>query len=329
MRGFGARPQVKSLIGTIVITMKALRVNRFGGPEVLSVEEVPKPEPAEGQVLIQVNAAGVGPWDAAIRSGRSALPQSLPLTLGSDIAGIVDSIGPGVHQLNAGDEVFGVADEGFTGGCAEYALARPAMVGPKPDALNYVHAASVPVVAVTAYQMVFEHAHVSAGQSVLVHGGAGNVGQYAVQLAKRAGALVIATAGARDLNHVREIGADGVIDFHASRFEERVKDVDVVIDTIGGDVAERSYAILSAGGVLVSCACVPSPEKAKQHGIRAMFFHVQVTADRLTKIGDLIDAGRLKTEVGEVLSLGEARRAHEMLGGAPHRRGKIVLHIAE
>ena len=309
--------------------MKAVRIQRFGSAEVISIDEVPKPEPGSGEVIVRIKAAGVGPWDAMIRRGESVLPQPLPLTLGSDLSGVVDSIGVGVEEFNIGDEVFGVTNERFTGAYAEYAVAKATMLAPKPKIVNHVHAASVPVVAVTAWQMIFDFAQLSSGQSVLVHGGAGNVGGYAVQLAKRAGAVVIATASVENDSYVRRLGADGVIDYRTIRFEERVKEIDVVIDTVGGEALDRSYGVLKRGGIVVSSATQPSNEKAAQYGVRAVFFLVQVTTERLTKIAEMIDAGELKTEVGEVLWLDEARKGHEMLEGAPHRRGKIVIKVAD
>lgn len=309
--------------------MKAARVHSFGPAKVIALEDVPKPEPGDGEVLVQVKAAGVGPWDALIRSGKSVLPQPLPLTLGSDLSGVVHSVGPRVERFTMGDEVFGVTNERFTGAFAEYAVAKATMIAHKPKTLNYTHAASVPVVAVTAWQMVFEYAGVAPGQFVLIHGGAGNVGAYLLQLAKRAGAMVVTTAAAKDTSYVRGLGAYGVIDYGVKRFEEQVKDVDAVLDTVGGDTLERSYGVLKRGGILVSSAAQPSEEKAQQHGVRARFFLVEVTTERLNKIGELIDAGELDTEVGEVLWLDEARQAHEMLEGAPHRRGKIVIKVAE
>ena len=309
--------------------MKAVRVHRFGPPEVIALEDVPKPEPSNGEVVVEVKAAGIGPWDALIRSGKSALPQPLPLVLGSDLSGVIDSIGPGVEQFKVGDEVFGVTNERFTGAYAEYALAKAAMIAPKPKSLNHTHAASVPVVAVTAWQMVFDFARLSSGQSVLIQGGAGNVGGYAVQFARLAGALVIATTSAKDVSYVRSLGGVGVIDYRATRFEERVKETDAVIDTVGGDTLDRSYGVLKRGGIVVSSAAQPSNEKAEHHGVRAVFFLVQVTTERLRKIAELIDAEKLRTEVGEVLWLDEARKGHEMLEGAPHRRGKIVIKVAD
>jgi NADPH:quinone reductase-like Zn-dependent oxidoreductase len=290
---------------------------------------VSKPLPADGEVVVQVKAAGVGPWDVLIRSGKSAPPQLLPLTLGSDLSGVVHSIGPSVEGFEIGDEIFGATNERFTGACAEYAVAKATMIARKPKTLNYTHAASVPVVAVTAWQMVFEFAQLSPGQSVLIHGGAGNVGGYLVQLAKRAGAVVITTVSAKDTFYARSLGAYGVIDYRARRFEEQVKEIDAVLDTVGGDTLERSYGVLKRGGIIISSAAPPSKERAEQYGARALFFLVQVTTDRLKKVAELIDAEELKTEVGEVLWLDEARQGHQMLEGAPHRRGKIVIKVAD
>ncbi len=239
------------------------------------------------------------------------------------------AIGPGVERFKIGDEVFGVTNESFTGAYAEYAVAKATMIAPKPKTLNYTHAASVPVVAATAWQMVFELARLAPGQSVLIHGGAGNVGAYLLQLAKRAGAMVITTASAKDTSYVRSLGAYGLIDYRLRRFEEQVKDIDAVLDTVGGDTLDRSYGVLKRGGILVSSAAQPSQEKAEKHGVSALFFLVRVTTDRLKKIAELIDAGELKTEVGEVLWLNEARQGHQMLEGAPHRRGKIVIKVAD
>src|SRR5262249_9836057 len=247
-----------------------------------------------------------------------------------------ESVGVGVEKLKVGDEVFGVTNERFTGAYAEYAVAKAEMVAPKPKRLNHTHAASIPVVAVTAWQMVFDLAQESSGQAVLVHGGAGNVGGYAVQLAKRVGAMVIATASVENDSYVRRLGADGVIDYRAKRFEERVKDIDVVLDTVGGETLDRSYGVLKRGGIVVSSAAQPFRERAEQlreraeqRGVRAFFFLVQVTTERLKMIGEMIDAGTLQSEVGEVLWLDEARKGHEMLEGMPHRRGKIVIKVTD
>lgn len=307
--------------------MHAIRVHQFGGLDSLVEDDVPRPAPGDGDVLLRVKAAGVGPWDALIRSGRSVVPQPLPLTLGSDVAGIVESIGPGVLQFRAGDAVFGATNDRFTGGYAEYAVASAKKLARMPKRLTFTEAASLPVVACTAWQLVFEHGAVDATKRVLVHGAAGNVGAYAVQLARRVAHEVIATAFSGDIAYVQALGADRVIDVQKSRFEDELTDVDVVLDTVGGDTQDRSFAVLKPGGVLVSTVVAPDEQKAARHGIRSLFFLVEVSTWRLEQIASLIEAGELTTSVGDVLPLSAARTAHEMLAGKPHKRGKIVLSV--
>lgn len=301
--------------------MKAGRVHHFGPPDAIVIDEMPCPTPGEGELLVRVAAAGVGPWDALIREGKSVAQLSLPVTLGSDLAGIVDSVGIGVIQFKPGDEVFGVTNKQFCGAYAEYAVASAQMVAAKPRSLSLVDAASVPVVAVTAYQMLFDHAQMKAGQAVLIHGAAGNVGAYAVQLAKQAGLRVFATAGPADLDYVRGLGAERVVNYKTTNFEDVVPPVDAVLDTVGGETQHRSFRVLKPGGMLVSVIS-PPPQPA---GFRSAFFVVDVTATRLGTLARLLDNRKLNAEVGTVLPLEEARRAHQMLAGAPHRRGKIVL----
>lgn len=305
--------------------MRAARVRHFGGIDQITLEDVARPTPGDGEVLVRVAAAGVGPWDAWVRAGTSALHQKLPLTLGSDISGVVESVGPGVSHLAPGDAVYGVTNREFTGGYAEYAVACASMLARKPTRLTHVEAASVPVVGTTAWRMLFDHAHVERGQRVLVHGAAGNVGAYAVQLAKHAGAHVIATAFTRDLEFVATMNPDEIIDVKTTRFEDRVRDVDVVIDTVGGENLDRSFDVLARGGVLVSAVREPDQAKAAAHGVKAVYFIVRVTTETLSQLAALIDAGELTTNVGEVLPLAEARTAHELLAGRAHKRGKIVL----
>ena len=308
--------------------MKAARVLRFGKPSVIENHELPRPEPAEGQLLIRVKAAGVGPWDALIREGKSGIQEHLPLILGSELSGVVDIVGAGVVGFRQGDEVYGATNETFTGAYAEYALASAKMMTRKPKTLNFVQAASAPVVSVTAWQMLFDYARVTAGQTVLIHGAAGNVGAYAVQLANQAGLDVVATAASADREYVRRLGAERVVDYRTERFEESLTGVDVVLDTVGGDTQQRSLRVLKPGGMLVSVVS-PVPKPIQRHYyIRTAFFYVDVTTARLNKISERFDNGTLVAEVGTVLPLEEARVAHEMLAGAPHKRGKIVLGIA-
>jgi len=307
--------------------MQAIRIHQFGDVDALVVEDVPRPAPGEGEVLLRVKAAGVGPWDALIRSGHSVLPQPLPLTLGSDVSGLVEEVGAGISQFHVGDAVFGATNARFTGGYAAYAIAAAAKLAKMPERLGFIDAAAIPVVACTAWQMVFEHGAVDGTKRVIVHGEAGNVGAYAVQLAKRAAREVIATARSDSLAYVRSLGADRVIDIQTARFEEGLTDVDVVLDTIGGDTQDRSFAVLRPGGVLVSAVSAPDQQKAARYGVRALFFLVDVSSKRLEQLAALIEAGELTTNTGDVLPLADARIAHEMLAGRPHKRGKIVLRV--
>jgi len=224
--------------------MRAGRIHHFGPPNAIVIDEIACPTPEEGQLVVRVAAAGVGPWDALIREGKSVVQLSLPVILGSDLAGIVESVGTGVVQFKPGDEVFGVTNKQFCGAYAEYAVASARMIAARPQSLSFVEAASVPVVAVTAYQMLFDHAQVKAGQAVLIHGAAGNVGAYAVQLAKQAELQVFATAGPADLDYVRGLGAEMVVNYETTKFEDAVPPVDAVLDTVGGETQRRSFRVL-------------------------------------------------------------------------------------
>src|SRR5215475_1287818 len=307
--------------------MKAARVLRFGPPNVITNDDLPTPEPGAGQLLVRVKAAGVGHWDALIREGTVEL-QRLPLILGSELSGTIEGTGADVSGFKLGDEVYGATNEQFSGAYAEYAVPSARRMAPKPTTLSFIEAASAPIVTVTAWQMLFEYAHVTAGDTVLVHGAAGNVGAYAVQLAKQAGLHVVATAGFADLGYVRGLGADTVVDYKTKRFEESATGVDVVLDTVGGDTQQRSLGVLKPGGILVSVVSPVLEATQTRYGIRAAYFYVDVTTARLNRITELFDSAKLVTDVGTVLPLEDAGIAHEMLGGAPHKRGKIVLSVA-
>jgi NADPH:quinone reductase-like Zn-dependent oxidoreductase len=301
--------------------MKAGRIHHFGPPSAVVVDEIPCPTPKEGELVVRVAAAGVGPWDALMREGKSVVQLSLPIILGSDLAGIVDSVGTGVIQFKPGDKVFGVTNRQFCGAYAEYAIASAAMIVAMPSSLSFIEAASVPVVAVTAYQMLFDYAQIKAGQAVLILGAAGNVGAYAVQLAREAKVQVFATAGPADVDYVHGLGAEMVVNYKASKFEDAVPPVDAVLDTVGGEMQHRSFRILKPGGIVVSSVS-PPPQTA---GFRSAFFLVDVTATRLGTLSRSFDSRKLTTEVGTVLPIEGVQRAHEMLAGAPHKRGKILL----
>jgi NADPH:quinone reductase-like Zn-dependent oxidoreductase len=309
--------------------MKAARIHRYGPPDVIAIDDLPLPTPEAGEVLVRVANAGVGPWDALIREGKSVVHSPLPITLGSDLSGWVERIGPDVTGLKPGNKVYGVTNPEFVGAYAQFALVKGNMIARKPESLSFEQAASAPVVAVTASQMLFEYAKAVPGQTVLIHGAAGNVGAYAVQLAADAGLHVFATASAADARYVQSLGAETVIDYRGSLFEELVPRVDIVLDTVGGEARKRSFAIIKPGGILVSAVSEPMPSRADSGNIRAVFFLVEVTTERLDRLTDLFDRGKLIPRVGTVLPLEQARTAHEMLAGAPHKPGKIVLSMAD
>jgi len=310
-------------------TMKAVRIHSYGGPEVLVHEEVPRPQPEQGEVLVRVKAAAVNPVDWKIREGylKEMLPHSLPLTMGWDVSGVVEETGPGVTRFKIGDEVFSRPDLLRNGTYAEYVVIKETEVAFKPESVDHLHAAAIPLAGTTAWKSLIEAAGVAPGQKVLIHGAAGGVGSYAVQLAKWRGAHVIATASIHNHDYLHGLGADEVVDYRAHRFEESVHDVDTVFDTIGGETQERSWRVLKKGGILVSIVAPPSEETAAAHGVRQAFVFIQPDAAVLAQLAMLVDARKLRTYVEKVLPLYEARQAQE-LSQEGHVRGKIVLKVA-
>ncbi|MEO6697322.1 MAG: NADP-dependent oxidoreductase [Gammaproteobacteria bacterium] len=311
-------------------TMKAIRIYEYGGPEVLRLEDAPRPVPAAGEVLIRVHAAGINPVDWKIREGRlqGRVEHRLPLILGWDIAGVIDELGPGVTQFKIGDAVYARPDIARDGGYAEYSVVRASEVALKPKSLDFVHAAAVPLAALTAWQALFDAAKLTAGQKILIHAGAGGVGSFAVQFAHWKGAHVITTASARNAGFVRGLGADEVIDYTKTRFEDGVHDLDVVFDTVGEEVQQRSWKVLKKGGVLVSILALTVPEDAAAQGWRSAYVFVQPNAAQLTQIAELIDAGKVKPAVETILPLSGVREAH-VLSQSHHARGKIVLRVVD
>lgn len=308
-------------------TMKACRVHAFGGPEAILFEDVPRPTPGPAEVLVRVHAAGVGPWDAWVRAGRSALPQPLPLTLGSDLAGTVEATGSPDCPFSIGDEVFGVTNPRFTGAYAQYAVASIQMLAHKPRRRDFLESAAVPVVAVTARQMLFRHAEVRSGERVLVHGATGNVGACAVQLAHAAGAHVIASVLPSDRKVALQLGADEVISLPSKEASRLRGSVDAVIDTVGGNTQRELFAFVRKGGNLISAVSAPDAALAQRCEIEAKFILVDVTTEDLEAIANLLDSQRLLVRIARVLPLREARQAHEMLDCLrPLPAGKIVLN---
>jgi NADPH:quinone reductase-like Zn-dependent oxidoreductase len=308
--------------------MKAVRLRSYGGPEVLVLEEVPRPQVGPGEVLIRVHAAGVNPLDWKVRTGhvKEWLQHRLPLIPGWDVSGVVEAVGPGATAFKVGDAVYGMLDFTRDGAYAEYVTTATLNLAFKPNSIDHVQAGGVPLTALTAWQSLFEVANLKSGQTVLIHAAAGGVGHFAVQFAKWKGANVIGTASAGNENFLRELGADQVIDYHTTKFEEAVHEADVVLDTIGGDTQQRSWQVLKKGGILVATLGIASPEAARQHGVRGEGILVHADAAQLAQIAALIDAGKLKSAVTTILPLAEAPRAHD-LSQTGHVRGKIVLRV--
>jgi NADPH:quinone reductase-like Zn-dependent oxidoreductase len=308
--------------------MKAVRIHQYGGPEVLRYEEAPQPQPQHDDVLIRVYAGGVNPVDWKVRQGylKERLHHSLPLILGWDLSGVVETAGSGVARLKVRDEIYSRPDLSRDGAYAEYIVVRESEIALKPRSIDHVHAAAIPLAGLTAWQSLFDAAQLSSDQRVLIHGAAGGVGHFAVQLAKWKGAHVIGTASARNHDFARQLGADELIDYHSRNFDDEVRNIDVVLDTIGGETQQRSWKVLKPGGILVSIISPPSPETAKTYGVRQAFVFIEPNAAQLAVLANLVDSGKLKAAVETVLPLSDARRAHE-LSQSGHARGKIVLRI--
>jgi NADPH:quinone reductase-like Zn-dependent oxidoreductase len=308
-----------------VESMKAVRIHQYGGPEQLRLEDVPRPRPNAGEVLIRVIAAGVNPIDWKIRAGymKDVMAVTMPLIPGTDVSGVVEAVGPGVTGFKKGNEAFGVGNFGY----AEFVVAKESELALKPSSIDHAHAAAIPVAASTAWQALFNGAGLASGQKVLVHGAAGGVGGFAVQFAKTKGAHVVATASGRNQSLLRELGVDEAIDYEKNKFDDLVRDVDVVLDTQGGDTQQRSWKVLKKGGILVSIVQPPAAEEAARYGVRSTMFVRQPNAGELSEIAKLIDSGKVKVVVETVLPLSQARRAQE-LSQAGHARGKTVLKVA-
>jgi NADPH:quinone reductase-like Zn-dependent oxidoreductase len=310
-------------------TMRAARIHSYGDPTGVKITQAPRPEPGSGQVLIRVKAAGVNPLDWMVAEGkaRSWLDHRLPLTLGWELAGIVEKVGADVGRLKPGDEVFGMIDLSGDGADAEFAVGDEKVLAIKPRSLDFPGAAAVPVGALTAHQALFDAAELRAGQTVLIHAAAGGVGSMAVQLAKAHGAHVIGTAsGPEHLKLIRELGCDQTIDYKATRFEDHVRDVDVVLDTLSAESQSRSFGVLKKGGILVALTEEPRQDLAREKGVRATMIGVKPDGRRLADIGKIIDEGRLRPLVQAVLPLDQVKEALT-LSRSRHVAGKIVLTI--
>lgn len=305
--------------------MRAERIHAFGGAEVLHLEEVPRPEPGPKEILVRVHAAAVNPVDWKFRQGLLG-PQPLPSIVGNDFSGVVEAVGPGVEQFQVGQEVFGSAAD-QSGSYAEYAVAPVSRVALKPAGLDHFQAAALPIAGLTAWQALLDVAGLGAGQTILIHAAAGGVGSFAVQLAKWKAARVVGTAAGAHTELVRLLGADQAVDYRTTRFEEVVREVDVVLDTVGGETQERSWGVLRPGGILVSIVHPPSRASAAAHQVRGEFLRCDPNrSDELAQLAQLVGSGHIRVFVESVLPLDEAPYALEM-SRKGHATGKTVLRV--
>ena len=309
-------------------TMNAVYIHKFGSPDVLTVENVSMPEPAEDEIVIKVEAASVNPVDYKIRSGKypSVREDQLPKVLGRDVAGIVQAVGAGVSKFRAGDAVYAMLGR-ESGGYAEFAVAKEDEAAPMPSKLDFVDAAAVPLAALTAWQGLFDEGDLKSGQRVLIHGGAGGVGHFAVQFAKAKGAWVATTVSSEDIEFARDLGADQVIDYKTQKFENELEPVDLVYDLIAGETQDRSWKVVKDGGAIISTLKEPDQAKAKEHNVRVAHYMAEPNADELEEITRLIDAGKVKPVVEATFPLAQAAKAHEHMEH-DHIQGKVVLKVA-
>jgi NADPH:quinone reductase-like Zn-dependent oxidoreductase len=309
-------------------TMKAVVVHQYGGPEVLKYEDAPRPDPKENEILVRVIAAGVNPVDVGIRSGhysRNFGPKP-PFIPGSDIAGVIEE--SKIDKYKRDDAVYGYLDLDRGGGYAEYTIAQDREISVKPKSLSFAEASGVPIVALTAWQALIDTAKLSAGQSVLIHGGSGGVGSFAIQIAKAKGAKVYATASTPNQGLLKQLGADVAIDYTKQKFEDIAKDVDVVLDSVGKDTLARSYGVVKKGGFLSTLVSRLDQTELDKHGIRGASISVAPNANELAEITKLIDEKKIKVIVSQTFSLADAAKAQEQ-AATGHTRGKIVLKVAE
>lgn len=306
--------------------IRAIQVHSYGDADQLKFEQTTQPEPKAGEVLVRVHAAGVNPVDWKIRSGamKNFMQQSFPYVPGADFAGVIERVGAGVTEFQVGQEVFG---RGSQGTYTQYAIAPVNSTTLKPKTLSFDEAATISIGATTAWQGLFDHGNLQAGQRVLILGGSGGVGLFAVQFARWKGAHVISTTSTPNVDFVRSLGAETVIDYSKTRVEDEVHDVDLVLDTVGGAALATVLPTLKRGGTLITIAGQPDEAKASQSGVHAGRFSAQVSSELLVRFAHLIDEGQVKAIVGNTFPLDEAAQA-QVLSQKGHGRGRIVLQVA-
>jgi NADPH:quinone reductase-like Zn-dependent oxidoreductase len=310
--------------------MKAAQINEYGGKDVLkTTSDAPKPKPGAGEVLVEVHAAAVNPFDIKVRSGKTqAMAQlNLPATLGGDFSGTIAELGEGVSGVSVGDEVYGQGNAlGGQGSFAEFTPVKATSIAPKPKNVDFTTAAALPLAGVSAYQALVEHLELKSGQKILIHGAAGGIASFAVQLAKHLGAYVATTAAAEDTDYVKSLGADEVIDYKTQKFETLVKDYDAVYDTVGGETYTKSFQVLKPGGRIVSMIEKPNEDLIKQHSVTAISQFTRVTTERLAKLAELIDAGAIKPQIDKTFPIDAAAEALAYIETGRHH-GKVVITV--
>ncbi|MDB5609865.1 MAG: NADP-dependent oxidoreductase [Bradyrhizobium sp.] len=308
--------------------VRKIRIHRFGGQEVLQADDLEPSLPDARQVFVSVRAASVNPVDFKIRSGKypAVRDDRLPYTLGRDVSGVVEKCGAQATKFKIGDEVFGMVAI-YGGGYAEKVVLDEGALATKPAAIDHPHATAIPLAGQTAWQGLFRHGRLKAGQSVLIHGGSGGVGHFAIQFAKAKGARVLTTVSTDNVEFARSLGADVVIDYRKQRFEDQASDLDMVFDLIDGETRERSWPLLKKGGVLVSTLTDPSQDKAQEFGVRAMRYTVEADGDELTEIAGLVVSGKVKPHLQNTFSLDGAAEALAFVERG-HSVGKVVLTVA-
>lgn len=308
--------------------MKAIRIHEYGDRSVLRYEDAPTPEIADDDVLVRIVASSINPVDWKVRRGylASMIDYPMPLILGWDFSGVIERVGRGVTQFELGDEVFARPDITRNGTYAEYIAVNASEIARKPRLISHVQAACLPLAGITAWEVLFTAGKVEAGQTVLIHAAAGGVGSLAVQLAHWKGARVIATCSAANRALVTSLGADEIIDYRTTAFQDVARDVDMVFDTQGGAVQEASWSVLKPGGILVSCSTPPSKETAAAQGVRQAFVFIQPNAAILDQLAALVEGGQLRTLIGAEFALADLALAHE-LSETGHARGKIAIHV--
>lgn len=308
--------------------MKAAVMHKYGNPDVLKYEEVEIPAVQPDEVLVKVHYSSINPMDWKVRAGytKDSIPLKLPAVIGIDVAGTVEKVGAAVKNFKEGDKVFGRADFTKGGSYAEFTSVKEASIAHAPKRITLREAAGLPVVAGTAWGALFDHAKLKSGQRILITGASGGVGTLAVQLAKNAGAYVIGTTSTENLGMVKGLGADEAIDYTKEDFSKKVKDVDVVFDTVGGDTLTKAYSTLKRGGILVTIAGQPDNELARKYGITVKGGSIHADGKRFTEIAKVVDSGKLKVVIDKEYPLKDIREAHAY-SESRKAKGKIILKV--